>query len=250
MSLSSQSEPAQAKPENQCSDCVFIKLTGEPIDERQWFGLKLIFKQINIRLTISFNEQWEDLPGGRIKFGIKAGELRLILSNGNIPYRDREWKDTLDSSISKERQMRVVQKKQGSGKTSATSGGDTKIEVKGGAENTEEVTDKFQFSVAQVTTKGSEQDPAWIFEQKTGEQVLKGTISDQKLATVRVERKPCTIQATFSVSERDVYISEAEGLWSSSISRNKKAVIERVLVLNRLKSKLKPYVSRQELKYE
>jgi len=228
-----------------------MKLIGESVESRQWLlQRQSVLEAIELNLTLSFNEQWEQLPAARIKFGIKAGELRLTLKNGTIPYEDREWNDTFELSIPRERETRSTKKEKSNGKASVNSNGNVKMGMTGGSENTEETKDKIQFSLAQVTTKGSEKFPAWVFEEKTGEQVLKGTITKQKLATVRVERKPCTIQATFSVSERDVYISEAEGLWSSSISRNKKAVIERVLVLNRLKSKLKPYVSRQELKYE
>jgi hypothetical protein len=174
------------------------------------------------------------LPAGRIKFGIRAGELRLTLKNGKIPYEEREWNDTFDLSIPKNRQTKVAQKNQGSGKASATSGGKIGIEVKGNSENTEETTEQFQVVAAQVTTKGSEQEPAWEFEEHTGEQVLKGTISNQKLATVTVEEKPCAITATFEVAERDVYIS----------------IIERTILRYLLKSKLKPYLSRQELRYE
>ena len=246
MSASAQPEPTPAEPENKCPDCVFMKLAGESsVETRQWLLQRV--QQIELYVTLNFNEQWEELPAGRIKFGIRRGELRLTLENGRIPYENREWNDTFDLSISKERQTREAEKKKGSGKASAASGGELKAEKTASLENTAETTDKFQFSVAQVTTKGSEEEPGWDFEEKTGEQVLKGTISNQKLAAVEVNGKPCTIKATFGVSERDIYVSGAEGLWRSDISRNKKAIIERLFVLRRLKSKFNPYVSRQEL---
>jgi hypothetical protein len=248
MSASAQPEPTPAEPENKCPDCVFMKFAGKPVEERQW-GQRVL-EQIELYVTLNFNEQWEKLPGGRIKFGIRAGELRLTLKNGKIPYENREWNDTFDLSISKERQTREAEKKKGSGKASAASGGELKAETTASLENTAETTDKFQFSVAQVTTKGLEEEPGWVFEEKTGEQVLKGTISNQKLAAVAVNGKPCTIKATFGVSECDIYVSGGEGLWRSDISRNKKAVIERLIILNFLKSKIKPYLSRQELQYE
>jgi hypothetical protein len=227
-----------------------MKFAGEPVETRQWW--QRVLEQIELYVTLNFNEQWEELPAGRIKFGIRAGELRLTLENGRIPYKNREWNDTFNLSILKERQTREAEKKKGSGKASAASGGEFKfkVETKASSENTEETTDKFQFSVAQVTTKGPEEEPGWVFEEKTGEQVLKGTISNQKLAAVAVNGEPCTIKATFEVSERDIYVSGGEGLWPSDISRNEKAVIERLIILNLLKSKIKPYISRQELQYE
>ncbi|WP_139240686.1 hypothetical protein [Geitlerinema sp. PCC 9228] len=244
MSLQKNQSLNISEPENRCPDCVFMKLIGEPIYSQ---GL---LEKIDLKLTINFNEQWEELPAGRIKFGIRAGELRLTLENGRIPDENREWNDTFDLSISKERQTREAEKKKGSGKASAASGGELKAETTASSKNTAETTYKFQFSVAQVTMKGLGKTPGWVFEEKTGEQVLKGTISNQKLAAVAVNGKPCTIKATFEVSEHDIYVSGAEGVWPSDISRNKRAVIERLIVRNFLKSKIKPYISRQELQYE
>lgn len=243
--------PAQTEPENKCPDCLFLQLTGTPVESRQWFRRKLEqIEQIELKITLNFNEQWEPLPAGRIKFGIKAGELRLLLNNGKIPYEARELNDMLELSIPIERQQQSIGKEKGGGKASFASSGEVKAEATASLETTEGTTDKFQMSVTQVTTKGLESNPAWVFEVKTGEPVLKGTISDTKLATVVVERKPCAIEATFEVSDRDVYVSGGEGLWSPDISRNKKAVIERLIILRSLKSRLKPYLSRQELQYD
>jgi uncharacterized protein YjbI with pentapeptide repeats len=38
-------------------------------------------KTIDLYLTVKFGEQWESLLGGRLKFGLKGGELKLTLSN-------------------------------------------------------------------------------------------------------------------------------------------------------------------------
>lgn len=121
----------------------------------------------------------------------------------------------------------------------------------GGSENTAETTDKFQFSAAQVTTKGSPQIPAWAFEEQTGEQFLKGDISNQKLATVTVEEKPCTIEATFEISKRDVHICNYEGFWLLSLfSEKQKLEILKRKIYKYLQLESNLYLSRQELKYE
>jgi hypothetical protein len=71
-----------------------MKLVGKTVKSRQWLlQQQSVLEAIELNLTLSFNEQWEQLPAGRIKFGIKAGELRLTLKNGTIPYEDREWND-------------------------------------------------------------------------------------------------------------------------------------------------------------
>ncbi len=250
MSLSSQSEPAQAEPNNKCPDCVYMKLIGESVESRQWLlQRQSVLEAIELNLTLSFNQQWEQLPAARIKFGIKAGELRLTLKNGTIPYEDREWNDTFDLSIPRERETRFTQKEKSNGKASVNSNGNVKVGMTEGSENTEETKDKIQFSTAQVTTKGLEKSPAWVFEEKTGEQVLKGTIPKQKLATVTVERKPCLIQATFQISKRDVYISDYEGSWFFNLRPNKQKVIK-MMVYNYFQPESNPYLSQQELKYD
>lgn len=116
----------------------------------------------------------------------------------------------------------------------------------------------FQFTAYQVTTKGSEENPAWVFEVETGEPDLKGLLKpdlkgllkNASLGTLNVTAKPCRVEATFEVSKRDVYLSDAEGLWPQNISRNKKAVLERMIALRLLESKLKPYLSQAQLQYD
>ena len=60
-------------------------------------------QRIRLYLTINFNEQWETVPGGRIKFGIRSGELRLALTNGKVPYDSRELAGELPLNITKQR---------------------------------------------------------------------------------------------------------------------------------------------------
>ncbi len=41
-------------------------------------------EEIELYLNINFNEQWESLLGGRVKFGLKGGELKLNLENCSL----------------------------------------------------------------------------------------------------------------------------------------------------------------------
>ena len=224
MSASAQPEPTQAEPENKYPDCVFMELAGKPVESRQ-LATTQVLEAVELSLNLSFNEQWEDLPAGQIRFGIRRGELQLTIKNGKVAYKDRVWNDTLNLSIPEHWQPQVA---------------DT-------TETMQATTDNSPISTVRVTTKGSEDKPVWEFEEKSGDNVLQGSIFHEKLAIVAVEWKPCTIEATFKVSDNDIYVSSGEGLRSSGISRNKKAIIERLFVLRRLKSKFNPYVSRQEL---
>lgn len=129
-----------------------------------------------------------------------------------------------------------------------TGKGEVKTNV--GTQKTQGRKDEFQFLACQITTKGSEENPAWAFAVETGQPVLKGLLKQALLGTLNVKTKPCYIEATFEVTKRDIYITDAEGLWPSDISRNKRAVLERMIALRLLESKFQPYVSRVELHYE
>jgi hypothetical protein len=187
-----------------------MKLEGMPVqpEKQDIFKLKpqsSATEQINLHLTLQFNEQRERLLSGRIKFGLKGGELSVKLENGTIPLASGELGGT---------------------------------------------TDKFQFTSCQVTTKNSQENPVWVFEVERGQPVLKGLVKNALLATMTVTAKPCCVEATFEVSPRDVYVTEAEGLWPQNISKKRRAVIERAIARRFLERKLKPYVSRQELRYD
>lgn len=58
------------------------------------------------------------------------------------------------------------------------------------------------------------------------------------------------IEAAFEVSKRCVYLTDAQRLWPQNISRNKKVVLERMIAIRLLKSKLKPYLSQAELRHD
>ncbi len=108
----------------------------------------------------------------------------------------------------------------------------------------------FQFTACQITIKGSDENPAWVFEVETGEPDLKGLLKNASLETLNVTAKPCLVEATFEVSKRDVYLTDGQRLWPQNISCNKKAVLERMIALRLLESKLKPYLSQAQLQYD
>ncbi len=202
-------------------------------------------EQVNLYLTLQFNEQRELLIGGQLKFGLKGGELRLKLENAKIPLEFRNLAGSLELFVHKERQHQESSESQSGIKASlATSNPEVKanLELK--------KTGKFQCLVCQITHQGLEENPTWFFEVGKGEPVLKGLLKDAKLATMNVTAKPCCVEATFEVSPQDVYMTEAQGLWSKNISKKRSAVIERALIRHFLERKLKPYLSRQKLRYE
>lgn len=253
--------------ENRCPDCLYLELEGKAVGNQgllsslpQSLSLKKgksnLPNQIDLHLTINFNEQWQDMRVGRIKFGLSGGELRLNLKNGEIPYNLRKLNSELQLEITKERQQQASQESkqgtEGSLEANINPLRLVKVVMKGILERKASAgrTDKFQFTAAQVTTKGLPDKPVWVFEDKTGESVLLGSLIQAQLGTMEVTDKPCQVEARFEVSLRDVKLTDAEGLWPPGVSDEKKAALDRGLVKLLLRHKFKPYLSRQVLHYD
>jgi hypothetical protein len=185
-------------------DCLCMKLEGILIKS----------DQIDLPITIEFNEQWESLSGGRVKFGLKGGTLRLKLKNSQIPQKLLNLTGTKNL---KDRQAN---------------------------ENL-----KLSSRCQVTTTHGSELNPAWVFELRDGWHLLKGALPKEKLGTLTVNNQPCCVEATFEVVLRYVHITGVEGLWPENISRNQQIVLEASARKKLFDSKLQPYLSRAELRY-
>ncbi|MGI0489472.1 hypothetical protein ACN4EK_29000 [Pantanalinema rosaneae CENA516] len=243
-------------PDNKLPDCVFLKLEAAlgnlkgNVNVLQYLTGKVKTRDvINLKLTINFNEQWEELPGGRVRFGLTSGELRLGIHNGRVAYGSRTLNDNLETvlNISRVEKNAVVSKQ---GITFGTDKQGTTGNLTKSLDRTVETTDTFQVRSYQVTTKGSEEDPVWDFAVKTSDPVLKGTLIQENLALVDILQRPCYIKATFETSIRHIFITDVEGFWSGKISREKRIVLDKLIILSLLKPKLKPYISKQEIQYE
>lgn len=314
-SLSTQPQP---EPENKYPDCLYLELEGIPVqpnsqEHLDFWTTSTQQQQVDLLLTLNFNEQWESLDQGRVKFGLKGGELRLKLNNGEIPHESRAlvgFFELYPLNTTPELQGSQARKhKQGCEFAIAQSAPTTPITAKpnrlvsearrslgamapqgeceaiehlpsslrresvskrstspeGIASSFHDTTRQnrvtvgtakksgqtgFRVTVCHVTTKVTEENPVWIFEEEMGEYVLKGLLHKATLATLNVLALPCRIEARFEVSKRDLCLTEAEGLWPPDISRNKRAVLDRLIIQHLLEPKLKPYLSRAELHYD
>ncbi|HBE20318.1 MAG TPA: hypothetical protein DEG17_23660 [Cyanobacteria bacterium UBA11149] len=245
-----------------------IQLAGIPvppkIDYWDWLPPRET-PQIDLYLSIHFNEQWEPLHQGRIKFGLRGGELRLRLVGGEIPIESRYLGGCVELLLPRKEephQERIDQTNNYTSNSTLTRRivGAAFPKSEGSrmdALETQKIfvgeSDKdrpFHGNICHITKKVSEPNPTWIFEEEIGKPVLKGFLDKVKLATLNVTAFPCRIQATFEVSGRDICITDAEGLWQSDMSRNKMAVLEQLTIKRLLEPKFKPYLSRVMLRYE
>ena len=245
---------SQPEPENKCLGCLFMKLEGILVAPEQPTTSQLQPKsatteQINLYLTIQFNEQRELLIGGRIQFGLKGGKLKIKLKNAEIALESRKLDGVIELFTQNQRQQQQGCEIQTSIKASLN-GSQPIVKTNPDKNYAEGKTNKFQSSVCQVTTSDSNKDPTWVFEVIRDEPVLKGLLKNVFLTTLNVKAKPCCVEATFEVSPQDVYMTEAEGLWPENMSRTRITVIERAIARRFLEGKLKPYLSRHELQYD
>lgn len=249
------STPSQPEPENKCLGCLFMKLEAIPVQSEPQGSIQrqpnsTAIQQVNLHLTLLFNEQRELLIGGRIKFGLKGGKLKLKLENGEIPRESSKLAGLIEFSIQKPSQSPQGSENQSDTTKTSFTGSQRVTTVNSGINQTKGRTENLQFSVCQVTINGSQENPTWIFEVEKGEPVLKGLLNNVLLATLNVTEKPYCVEATFEVSPQDVCVTEAEGLWSRNISKKRSAVIERAIARRFLERKLKPYLSRHKLRYD
>jgi hypothetical protein len=187
-------------------------------------------QQLDIHLSLNFNEHWEPLLGGRVKFGLQGGTLKLNLENCEIPVASRQLVgdfelSPIDSSteiLSTESQRKVRDNEK--------------------VEKIQETDCTF----CHVSTIGDDTKPAWIFSLKRGKPVLKGLLKSVKLG--EFPAKPLRIAAAFEVAKEDIYLTDAEGLWPHDITPNQHSVLERILTVY-LANKLQPALSWALLSY-
>jgi hypothetical protein len=165
---------AVTEHENKFHECLHLKISGETVaakSEGPWpFSGKSEPDAIALFVTINFNEQRIDFPSGRVKFGLRGGELRLKLENGKMPSESRSeaLKKFPESEVIVERQIGREDENKSQFEESLTLSS-SKAGIKIGGENRQKdsISDKFQFKIAQISHKGADDQPVWVFDDKT-----------------------------------------------------------------------------------
>ena len=257
---------AVTEHENSCPECLRLEISGEVVAAK---GLLSSFKKsepnaIDLFVRINFNEQWVNFSFGRVKFGLRGGELRLKLENGKMPseLRNQDLKKSLEREVSVERQSVVetenkplIEVSLGPDLTKAG------LKVNLGNNQKNSRSDKIQLKISQISDKGGDDQPVWVFENKIGEPVLIGELIDPNgkmvfLGRMLIEGIPSNIEATFTPEIRQVKITGLENLLGDDIGDRKLfsqlqlSFFERGIAKLFLKHKIQPYLSRQVLRYE
>ncbi|WP_334310370.1 hypothetical protein [Microcystis aeruginosa] len=247
---------AVTEHDNKCPECLHLEISGEPVASESK-GVFSRFKKsepeaFSLSVRIIFNQQWLDFRFGRVKFGLRGGELRLKLENGQMPseLRNEALKKILARELEIERQLGGEQESKSQLEVSATPDL-SKASLKGVGEQRrkESQGDKFQLKIAQISHKGANNQPVWVFENRTGEPVLIGELANS-LGKMLIAGVPWSVEATFTHEMRQVVITGLENLFKDDISGHKLNVFELAVAKSFLKHKTQPYLSRQVLRYE
>ena len=247
---------AVTEHDNKCPECLHLEISGEPVASESK-GVFPRFKKsepeaFSLSVRINFNEQWLDFRFGRVKLGLRGGELRLKLENGQMPseLRNEALKKILARELEIERQLGGEQESKFQLEGTVTPDL-PKASLKRVREQRQKESqgDKFQLKIAQISHKGANNQPVWVFENRTGEPVLIGELADS-LGKMLIAGVPWSVEATFTPEMRQVVITGLENLFKDDISGHKLNVFELALAKLFLKHKTQPYLSRQVLRYE
>lgn len=247
---------AVTEHDNKCPECLHLEILGEPLAPESKGVFSLLKKSdpeaFSLSVRIIFNQQWLDFRFGRVKFGLRGGELRLKLENGQMPseLRNEALKKILARELEIERQLGGEQESKSQLEGSITPDL-SKASLKGVGEQRQKESqgDKFQLKIAQISHKGANNQPVWVFENRTGEPVLIGELADS-LGKMLIAGVPWSVEATFTHEMRQVVITGLENLFKDDISGHKLNVFELAVAKLFLKHKTQPYLSRQVLRYE
>lgn len=238
----------QLKIENRLPDCVLMKLHSTSAQQEQVTSLILstLSKplaissgEINLKLTIRFYKQKISVPGGQVEFGLKRGELKLSLENGTMPLEKVLLKSRLVPEIEVECQQ------ENTGEIEAN------IAIAPALKNRDsyKTAMKSKYLANQVSTRGTEEEPVWVFECKTNESFLVGQLTEEPLGMIHIKSAPCRVKATFEVrGQRDLFLIESEGLFKAKkLSRNKTAWLTIEFLRRFIEPNLKPYLSQVDI---
>lgn len=230
--------------ESKFPDCVVMKLhlqaTSEVPQPSPLIGVdntKVMThpKEMDLSLTIAFSGEQEvevpgghrlGLPGGKAKFGIRRGQLRLALQNCQLPLEKIALLKPFKVSIVVERQKTQSNEAQAGAASNAPN-----LSLKATQGMTEKVTEDF-FQVKKI---GSEDKPVWVFEAYGYRAILDGMLKETLLGVLQIQEHPCEIVADFVVHGDDIELTGGQFGMATNIHRNKLALIERAIALRYIK---------------
>lgn len=217
-----------------------MRLHSAPVEpEQQPFAIAQApdetTKEVSLQLTIRFSKCTIGVPGGKVEFRIRRGELDLKLTNGKIPL------EKMGLTTPFELRTEVEEQQETGHEAEANIAEALSAKVK----TASKTAIKTKSIHSPVENRGTEEHPVWEFSM---EPHLIGKLTKESLGTVERNGQPCSVEATFVVrSQTDIQLLDATGLLKAkNLSRNKTAWLTREFFLRLIEPKLQPYLSRVE----
>jgi len=231
------SDRVSAQIDNFFPDCLTLELESQHIE-----ALKA-----SLYLTISFYEQEVSILGGQVKFGLKAVELQLNFENAQMKLKDRMLGAPLTITSSTEVTKELSSEFQGGGGISLSEKvflPNASLSVKTGDKSIEKVVAISH----KIHTKGKSTSPSWDFTETVNDTPLKGLLRDVQIGIVSINQKGVwNVRVKMPFLMRDIHVRGSGGLWDENLTRNKFAVIERLIAKTLVKEKLVSTMGNGEL---
>ncbi|HEY9807859.1 MAG TPA: pentapeptide repeat-containing protein [Halomicronema sp.] len=155
------------------------------------------FQEIDLYVTINFEEACQPLMSGYVKYALTGGRLKLNLENAKL---------VAASCQESKQSFRLISEENSNAK-----------------------------SMCEVSFIEAENKPTWEFYLPKN--LNQSKLEKFKVATIELLSFPAKIQTFFEISPAFLKITGAEGLWHFDISPNKHAVLETKLALWLLENK-------------
>ncbi|XZN92572.1 MAG: pentapeptide repeat-containing protein [Microcoleus sp.] len=200
---------------NKYPDCLWMQLEAIPVS-----GTATATQHLDLYVSLNFNEHWQPLLGGRVKFGLQSGTLKLNFTNTEISLGacqlvgDFKLLPIAEKAPENQRDEGAI---------------------------AHEETDETDYTFCHVSLMGDESKPAWKLEVKRGKPILKGLLKSAKIGELTAPQ--FRIEAVFEVAKEDIYVTDAEGLWPHDITPNQHSILERILTLYLATNQLQPALS-------
>jgi hypothetical protein len=227
---------------NHFDQCVFLEASANE-DPKSYlnlyisitFGIQKSLVKTPKRFSVKewFSDEWT------IRFGIRAGDLNLILTNLEAPMECRRFTEPFSYSVdvehTKQEEAEAIDTSESNkgikGAISAVPSLSPEISKKIGQQSKSKVAQSIKFSEKkfQVRAQGCSSKPNWFFECAKEGFMLSGSLINEIFAILNIKDYPCTISAKFSVIRSDFFITTIEGLkWDKANPLQKKVIEQRI----------------------
>ena len=196
------------------------------------------------------------LRGGSARFGIRRGELVLLLDGAQCPIEWRSFVPDLppEAPIEVEvrheqgsREERNIEEGVNSGIPLGVSAGG-RVKRGHSSESTESVVKRFSEKFFTISAQGPDDSPTWVFKAPPGERVLRGALRGEELCRIYLLGCTCTVRAFFKTDRSNIILTSVEGVYPRSLVENKKGVI-RSLISRWIRNQVNKVMSEGEIQY-